>query len=258
MTKKLLLALCVLLLIFAIALWRTPARLVANQLAETSQGNARLLAPKGTLWKGSGQLLVQSIPIGILDWQLQLLPLLGLALDIDWQLAGEEFTASGSFASDGQIHHLTGVEGTFNERLLQQYLATYDIAPSGTLTATQLNITDLELNAAQTWPQRVAATGLLVWSGGDVRYILAGRSHDIELPPLRANITTDNSAPDPGWPTMKVTRTDDAAPLLTGRLTPRGSAAIGITRGFTRLAGQPWPGSEPDHAVVLEVEEQLN
>jgi hypothetical protein len=98
----------------------------------------------------------------------------------------------------------------------------------------------------------ITALGNAHWTGGAVSYRLAGRSNDIVLPPLMAVITTPGE-----WPEMLVRAQDNAMPLITGRLTSKGSVAIGITRGFTRLAGQPWPGSEPDHAVVLEVEEFL-
>ena len=75
---------------------------------------------------------------------------------------------------------------------------------------------------------------------------------------MRGVIKTPERGQHPGWPQLQVLNAEDGALLITGRLTPSGSAAIGITRGFTKLAGQPWPGSDPDHTVVLEVEEQLN
>ena len=51
--------------------------------------------------------------------------------------------------------------------------------------------------------------------------------------------------------------TGESTPLLQAALTGNGFARIGVTKYLTRLLGQPWPGGDPDHAVVLEVEEQV-
>ena len=46
-------------------------------------------------------------------------------------------------------------------------------------------------------------------------------------------------------------------PLIKAELQDNGFAKVGITRLLTKMLDNPWPGSEPDHAVVLEVEEQV-
>ena len=45
--------------------------------------------------------------------------------------------------------------------------------------------------------------------------------------------------------------------LLHAELKPDGFAKISVTKYLTKLAGNPWPGGDPDHVVVLEVEEQV-
>ena len=275
--KKLLLALALIGLLLAIGIVMAPARLASNALesafprqltATNLQQNAqtsapggleiRLLGPSGTLWNGSGALLVNRQPIGNLSWQVQPGRLLSLEAAVDWQLDGDGFAAEGTAAARNQSYDLRNLRGTVSQALLRKFLGRYDIAPSGALTVDSLDITDLQLNERMNWPAQVTAAGTLKWTGGPVRYRLAGQTYDIDLPPMLGTISSSESGPHPGWPELLVTDANEGDLLITGRLTPTGSAAIGITRGFTRLAGQPWPGSEPDHAVVLEVEEQLN
>ena len=178
---------------------------------------------------------------------------------VDWQLTAEEFMAQGTAVARGEEFDLRAVQANLSEQFLRANLGRYDIAPSGALTIENLDITNLRLNEQQTWPSQVTASGDARWNGGPVSYRLAGQSYDIELPPMLGTIDSpQEGAQNPGWPQLRVTSEEDAMLLITGRLTPTGSAAIGITSGFTRLAGQPWPGSEPDHVVVLEVEEQLH
>jgi len=227
-----------------------PARLLSNAVASATD-NALLLQPKGSLWNGEARLLINKNAIGQLRWQFSPGALLRRQLAFRLQLFGDNFNLAGVAAVGYEAFAFTQVQGVIEAPALQRALAIYDIAPTGTLVLDELHLSNIRLedNTALT---AVTASGNAHWTGGAVNYRLAGRSNDIVLPPLTAVIATPNE-----WPEMLVTAQDNAMPLITGRITPRGSIAIGITRGFTRLAGQPWPGSEPDHAVVLEVEEYL-
>lgn len=254
MIKKLAIGLVMALLVVGIALWQAPARLATNALANSGEQEIRLLSPRGTLWNGSGQLLVNGEPIGELNWQVQFGRLFALEAATAWQLNNTSYALQGVVAldSDNRIQ-LRGLNGRVRESLLRAALSPYDIMPAGDLTLERLDITDLRLNAKGNWPRQISAEGRARWTGGPVNYRLAGEDFAITLPAMQAQITTPTDA----WPILEVTEQESGALLMTGRLTPNGGAAIGITRGFTRLTGQPWPGSEPDHAVVLEVEEQL-
>jgi len=275
--KKVLIATGIALVLIALGIVFAPARLASNALENTfprapfgksallqdqrtaTTPEIRLLGTTGTLWNGAGQLLVNRRPIGDLSWQIQPARLLALEAVVDWQLSAEQFKAQGTAAARGEEFDLRAVKANLSEEFLRANLGRYDIAPSGDLTIDNLDITNLKLNKQQNWPSQVTASGDARWAGGRVRYRLAGQSYDIELPPMLGTINSPmDGVQNPGWPQLTVTSAEDAMLLITGRLTPSGSAAIGITSGFTRLAGQPWPGSEPDHAVVLEVEEQLH
>ena len=89
----------------------------------------------------------------------------------------------------------------------------------------------------------------VTWSGGQVRYILSGRSSTSILPPLVAYLGEGAEA--------TVFAQNGQTPLIKAELLDNGFAKVGITRLLTKMLDNPWPGSEPDHAVVLEVEEQV-
>jgi hypothetical protein len=93
------------------------------------------------------------------------------------------------------------------------------------------------------------ASGTASWSGGYVRYRLSGQSYSGDLPPLEAALGDGLEA--------YVYPVQEQTPLIRAQLLSNGFAKIGITRLLTRLLNNPWPGSDADHEVVLEVEEQL-
>jgi hypothetical protein len=82
-----------------------------------------------------------------------------------------------------------------------------------------------------------------------VTYLLSGKLYNSALPPMRALL-------GPG-PEAIAFATGDETPLLLARLEPNGFAKVGVTKYLTKILGNPWPGGDPDHAVVLEVEEQV-
>jgi hypothetical protein len=94
-----------------------------------------------------------------------------------------------------------------------------------------------------------SAAGEISWSGGTVRYTLSGQSSSSTLPPLIAYLGDGVEA--------VVFAQNAQTPLIKAELLDNGFAKIGITKLLTKILDNPWPGSDPDHAVVLEVEEQV-
>ena len=236
-----------LLVVFVI--WQAPAGLVSRVTEGT---DVRLLQAAGTLWSGEADLLVQGFPVGRLSWRWRPGALLGGRVGIEWALNAPGYRLHGNAAAAPSTLALNAVRGTVEEPALRRVLAAYDIVPSGNLTINTLDVPELTLDNAGNL-LTISASGQLTWSGGPVTYRLSGVTRTVDLPPLEGALSTPAD-----WPELLVTERGTELPLITGRLTERNSVAVGITSGFTKLVGQPWPGSEPDHAVVLEVEEMLN
>jgi hypothetical protein len=220
-----------------------PASLVPILLRDL--GALTLTSPAGTFWRGYGDLGVAGTPLGRVAWTFSPSMLLGGQVGFDLDLSGADVQLRGR-ASTSFSTARADVAGTLATRVLAGVLARYDLHIPGDLTIEQLDI-------AAPYAARVPdVRGNLAWSGGNVAYRLSGRDHRVALPKLVGFI--DSSA---GGPSITVHQVDDKTPLLIGRIAQDGLATIGITKQFTQLLGEPWPGGEPDHAVVLEVGEKL-
>jgi hypothetical protein len=210
-----------------------------------SGGTLTVVAPTGTLWRGSGDLGVAGTPIGTVEWSFAPGALLGANLGYDVIVKGEHIDLGGRVGA-GASAARAELGGSFDTALLAGMLARYDLRIPGTIAVERLEISGAY---GARLPQ---ARGELQWSGGDVDYALSGREHHVTLPAFVGFV--DSSS---GQPEISVYQVNDKMPLLLARITQDGLATIGITKQFTKMLGEPWPGSEPDHAVVLEVGEKL-
>lgn len=245
-------AICLLVVGFFIAL--APARLITQQFNQrpSTAAQIRLLQPSGSVWNGAAELIIDSQPLGRVSWRFLPSALIKLTAGLEVRIEATDYHANGRLLKPlGRSVEALDVFAELDASALQRWLAPYDIHPSGALTVEHLDLTGLELLATG-WPASLSANGEARFTGGDLSYRLAGKTTHVELPPLTASIATEEQLP-----TLRVTEIGKDLPLIFARLTHRGSVAIGITQGFTVLVGQPWPGSEPDHKVVLEVEELL-
>jgi hypothetical protein len=231
---------------FAVAFM--PAGLV--RIAFDQIPGATLTHPAGTIWHGQGQILLYETPLGTLAWDLHPATLLSGALSYDLVLQD-----TGEGTRGGAGHHIAGsaqvgfnrsfalqASGRVSAELVNRFLAPYDMIISG-----DLNLTDAVLTGSEGRPE--TANGQVTWGGGQVRYILSGRSLASNLPPLVAYLGDG--------PEATVFAQDGQTPLIKAELLDNGFAKIGITRLLTKMLDNPWPGSAPDHVVVLEVEEQV-
>ena len=219
-----------------------PASLVRYLLRDAP---ITLAGPTGTLWRGSGDLAVAGSPLGRIDWSLAPSTLLSGELGFDVTVTGPHIDLKGRTAASPRAGHAE-LDGTFETALLADALARYDIHIPGSITIEHL---DLTANYGARLPM---VRGELKWSGGNVDYRLSGRDHRAQLPPLVGFV--DSSS---GQPEISVYQVDDKMPLMLAKISQEGLATVGITKQFTKMLGEPWPGGEPDHAVVLEVGEKL-
>jgi hypothetical protein len=199
----------------------------------------------GTIWRGRAHLLLRGTDLGDVRFAFSPADLLRLRLGYRVELNGSA-TDIAARVSAGWSGWTLVADGTIDLALLRAELARYDLVIPGVLTLAGL---ELDARYGATLPN---ARGEARWDGGTVRYTLGGRTSESALPPLTGFV--DSTA---GHPQMTVYATDDATPLLLARVTADGMASVGITKQFTKRVGQPWPGGDEDHAVVLEVSEDL-
>ncbi len=229
-----------LFVVFAVAF--APASLLRAPL---SGSGADLLQPAGTVWKGSADLYLAKQGAGRISWRFRPLTLLQGALGYHVDLTGADHDLRGTVRLRPGTAEAV-LDGHAASAFANRWLAPYDIVIAGDLTLQNLQLRvpyDLEQSRGG------SAAGSVSWAGGPVRYRLSGRDHSARLPPLVAYLGDGLEAvvfPEGGQ-----------TPLLRARLQENGFLWIGVTKMMTRLAGNSWPGSHPDHEVVLEVEEQL-
>ena len=229
------------LIFLVVIVARAPASLITTALP--AQAPTQLVNLDGTLWRGAGDLLVEGAAIGRLDWQIQPVTFLQGRIGYDLGLAGDGLMLDGE-ASAGFTGSEAALTGQVAAAFVNRWLAPYYINLAGTFT-----IDDLTTTMTGSGPIPAQLAGQLRWDGGPVTYRLSGNMHSSALPPMRAEL-------GPG-PEAVAFAQGEATPLLTAELKADGFAKIGVTKYLTRLLGQPWPGGDPDHAVVLEVEEQV-
>lgn len=232
-----------LLVIIVLGIALAPATLISRAL--DGQPQLSLLQPRGTVWQGQGQLLVQGHNVGSLSWSLNPLSLFTLSIQADWQLDQVLARVTGQASVSSDLFDLRA-NGTVQAGALAPVLGVYDIDLTGVFELTNVHLTGpldgTTLNSAD---------GQVDWSGGPVRFGLSGRLFEQTLPPLVAFLKDDPA------PHASVFAQGDETPLMhLGEGAP-GFIKIDVTKRFTTLIGQPWPGNDPGHRVVVSVEEQI-
>ncbi|MGE0625471.1 MAG: type II secretion system protein N [Pseudomonadales bacterium] len=218
---------------------RAPAGLVRAFIPEGT--SVDLFDLDGTLWQGAGDLAVAGQPLGRLAWSFRPVTLLSAAAGYDVKLTGPELDLAGRVKA-GLGGTTTTLAGQIGSPFVNVWLAPYYIELSGTfvLQDVQTRATGLRLDDV---------SGTIDWDGGPISYRLSGKLYRSALPPLYASLGPGSAA--------TVFARGEATPVLHAALLENGFARIGVTKYLTRMLGNPWPGGDPDHAVVLEVEEQV-
>jgi len=221
----------------------TPAGVI-NMVLERSAADARLLAPSGRVHRGSGQLLIENQNWGKVSWQLRAGGLLRGRLEVDLTLDGAGYEALGQAHLGLGRQHLTGIEGQLTEPALRALLAPYDIYPSGDFTVTEGHLT-AQRNAL------TAVHGDGHWSGGFVRYFLAGQGWTVAFPPLDARLRLIDGQP------LLVVLDPAGNELLDVRLDLDGWAHLRIRYRFVAMAGFPWPDGPEADTILFELSERV-
>lgn len=236
-------ALVGILALVACIVYMAPATLLAMALGD--EGPTRLTQVRGSIWDGAAALEHEGQSLGLLSWQFDAGGLAHGEANFDWRLASIGHTLSGG-ARLGLAGLHCSAAGTVSGATMRRILAPYWIETAGDVGIERIgaDITyDLHLQAV---------VGELSWSGGEVRYRLAGEHYQMVLPPLSGMLETVDAEP-----TLTVFAQDVDAPLLHIRLGADGWLNIGVTKKLTKMAEFPWPGNEPDHAIVIDVSERL-
>ena len=220
--------------------------------AVSDRGPVVFASPAGTIWRGSARLMLEGAPLGLLKWSFQATSVLRLAPGFAWQLSGDGLHLAGDagIGFDG----LAGTaSGNLDATALAPWLNRYDIRLAGQFELAPTSISLALPRGGSDAAKLPLVEGEINWSGGPAEYVLSGQFNQAQLPPITAYLAPDAE----GQTRLAAFARGSDIPLLTAGPGAPGFVKVGITKHFTKILGSPWPGSDPDHKIVIEVEEQL-
>ena len=234
------------LLVFVLAaIAAAPAGIVDRLVSQS--GTAELTHSRGSLWRGQADLLVEDNHLGQVSWDFNVGSLFKLQPTYEWTLAQSNWQLAG-LAGTGFREAEINVSGDVAAQGVNQWLAPYDITTSGTF-----NILPTQILLPHNTPLPTTFAGQINWTGGLVRYTLSGLLSEATLPPLVAYLDMNEN----NEPQATVFAQNDQTPLLIASIGVDGFAKVGISKRFTALLNNPWPGSDPDHKIVIQLEEKI-
>ena len=220
-------------------LMNLPASLMRNVI---DSDQFSLIAPSGTLWQGSAKVVTALGIESQIQWQATL-----WRPGLDLKVTNQNSALTGRIEFGIAAQRLT-FAGEISANSLAPLLRRYDIFLPGTFTLNEMTF------LWQTRAAQMEKPSSLIWSGGDLRYILANRQYRALMPPLRANVDTN---PQGELETRIFADDQDDTLLMILRWNKDGNLYFGVTRKLLRVANYPWSGSEPESKLIFEVERRL-
>lgn len=227
-----------------LAVVTAPAGVVAR-VVPMADARIALLAPAGRLWSGSAELVFEGRTLGRLQWTLVPTLLLRgrLGADLELNAPGHAARARAAVGLRQRVW-LDQASAELEESALREILRPYNIFPAGRLL--------LRDGAAVIEGQQLrTASASATWTGGPVRYVLAGQSWFATFPPLDAELEAVDGAP------LLVIRDPDAAEVLDVRVDGEGWAHLRVRYRLVAMAGFPWPDPPAPDTIVVEISEQI-
>ena len=225
-----------------------PASLVARFLESNSHIPITILNTSGTLWDGSGRIRNNTIREVNISWSIPIFDILLLSPSVIWTLDNNDSVLQGkSLISDKKI--ITDLSGTIGSVFLNRIFYEYDVRLDGSLSVEDLfMVTDLSKNFSIN-----QLDGLAIWTGGEVTYMIAKSPVTIMSPVFALELFKKT----PSTIDARLNSPDYGFPLLLASLTERGNLNVKVTKAFTKIFGNKWPGKEAEANFVLELEEYI-
>ncbi len=172
MIKKTAVTIVLFLVTYAIFLiYNTPAEWVISRVdSQLAPLQAHIGNPRGSAWSGHGQLEINSIDVGRINWNTHLWPLITGHLEANLRLSGNDIEAHGRLDASRSLLQLNGLKGRADLALLARIAGMPNTA-QGTLTADLKTV-------------RLSGQGLLQDAQGEIDV------HKASLPSLDVNLGT--------------------------------------------------------------------
>jgi len=227
---------------------KAPASLIERIVNNESQNLIQFSSPTGTLWQGTGIINIINSPDSAISWSLPLLDILKLKPKILWNMESPTLILDGeSVILMGEAE--TRAKGKIASGQLNKIFAPYDVLLGGDLLIKTISITNkLNENFLIT-----NLTGDLHWTGGPVSYVLSKSSVTVKSPVFQLKLSNQIK----GVIQAILNSPNYDYPLMKAKLEPKGILKIQVSKGFTKIFGNEWPGRESDDQFILELEERI-
>ncbi|MBM4203228.1 MAG: type II secretion system protein N [Gammaproteobacteria bacterium] len=203
-----------------------------------------LIGMAGTVWSGSGGVVVQGEKVGQATWAFRPLGLLSLELTWDVQFTGRDAELNGGIGiSPGAFR--VNASGVLGEDALNYSLQQWDLHVAGAVSVESID-------AVWKAQQLTSLEGRLSWPGGPISWFMDGQTATATLPAM-----TGQLAQSAGAVSGLIVPDEGQTPVAQIGLSADGMFTLKISKLMTILLGRPWPGSDPDHAIVIEMVDRV-
>jgi len=225
-----------------------PASLVIRFLEGNPQIPFNLSNTSGTLWDGNGSIKANTFREASISWSIPIQDILLLSPSVNWKVDSNNSVLQGKSSISG-ANIITNASGVIGSTLLNRIFSQYDIILDGSLSIENLSAVN-ERN------ERFSISridGLLIWTGGEITYMLAKSPITIISPIFELELF--NKTPTLIHASLKTS--SYSFPILLGSLSEKGNLNVKVTKAFTKIFGNEWPGADSEEQIVLELEEYI-
>ena len=225
-----------------------PASLVTRLFEGNSDITFTLTNTSGTFWEGKGEIHANAFRETSVSWSIPILDILLLSPSILWQLDRNDSVLKGKSSTFGSNIRTT-VSGKIGSTLLNRIFSEYDVLVDGSVNIERL----VMVNDPSKSFSINQLDGLLIWTGGEITYMLAKSPVTIKSPIFELELFEKKL----GVIYARLNNSNYDFPLLLASLTERGRLNVEVTKAFTRIFGNEWPGLDSEEKIVLELEQYI-
>lgn len=205
-----------------------------------------LLATKGTIWYGSGEVSAAGKNIGRLEWSLQPKRVFAGKLAYRVSMQNQNIRLSGILNRGFTYTEFHG-STTLAQSLVNTILLPYEIQVQGEFEIKELSV---RVNDKR---QVKVLTGNIVWEGGTSRYRTNNETRIFEMPAVTGKLSQEENTA-----VLNTLDQERNIPLVNVRFQPEsGLFEVALTQHMLELSKMPFESAADTSEIVVEVSREL-
>jgi len=200
----------------------------------------------GTLWQGQARVNIPKVGKVSGHWDIQLSELLTGQFAANVEISGDELKFEGLVRANADQVEVIESEAFMSSRYLVPLLRQGKSSLTGDFEVNKFNAL-FSLKDKQV----LAASGRVLFNGGDVSFPIDGKRINAALPILVGTISKPSDNVE-----LEITNTEGQK-IGNGYIQPDGWSGMAIRRRFLDILGQKWPADVDEETVIFEVSQKL-